>query len=407
MAKTPAVIVVDQDIDARFEVKQAVRASSLTLAGECGFGVEALSTANETRPDGILVGVNEPMERSLQTIESLISLRAETPVIVYSSAKEIEVVRATMLAGARDFLQRPVRPEALKDSVLKALASEENRRLRKTGQINDTPTVGTVITVFGAKGGIGKSTVATNLGVALSQLSTDAVVIVDLDNSFGDIAGMLDVKPERSLFNLAHEVESVERDDLKRFVVKHPSSGLDVLSGPTLLEWRKLSGDSVRAVIELLQRSYDKIVLDTSGTLNEISEVAMQVATIVLWVTTSEYSSVRDSIEAMRSLRALSYSHERMRIVINGIYPDDAIRPSAVQEALQRDIFWQIPYDRKVRTGTHLGQPIVITSPQSVVSKSFVELATVISGGKVNRNGKAFGGFKWRGSVQRVAAEGS
>ena len=105
------------------------------------------------------------------------------------------------------------------------------------------------------------------------------------------------------------------------------------------------------------------MVLDTSGMLNELAEMAVEMATIVLWVTTTEFASVKDSLEAMRALKMLSYSQERVRIVMNAISPDDGVRPSVVQDALQRDVFWNIPYDKKVRQGTHLGQPIVITAP--------------------------------------------
>jgi pilus assembly protein CpaE len=409
VAKTPAALVLDQDVQARYEIKQAVRAAGLTLAGEAGLGMEAMTAANELRPDIILVGVQEPMERSLQTIESLLSLLTDTPVIVYSQSREIETARKVMLAGARDYLPRPVRADVLRDSVSKAMAAEENRRLRKLGQLPAASTSGTIITVFGAKGGIGKSTVSTNLAVAMAKQHTDSVVIVDLDNGFGDITGMLDIKPERTLFDLVRDIEKVEADDLPRYLVKHELSGLNVLAAPSVLEWRQISADQVRRVVELLAKHFDKVVLDTCGTLNEISEVTVEIATIVLWLTTTEFASVRDTIEAMRALKTLSYSHERIRIVMNGISPDDGVRPSVVQEALQRDVFWQIPYDKKVRQGTHLGQPIIITAPHSVAAKSLSDLATVIAGGRLGRGGSGggkLGGFKWRAGVQSAGAEG-
>ena len=409
MAKTPAALVLDQDIQARFEIKQALRSAGLTLAGEAGLGMEAVTAANELQPDVIFVGVQEPMERPLQTIESLLSLLPDTPVIVFSQSRDIETARKAMLAGARDYLPRPVRPDVLRDSVFKALTAEENRRLRKIGQLPSAATSGTIITVFGAKGGIGKSTVSTNLAVAMAQQHADSVVVVDLDNGFGDITGMLDVKPDRTLFDLVRDIDNVEGDDLPKYLVKHEISGLNVLAAPSVLEWRQVSADQVRRVVELLAKHFDKVVLDTSGTLNEVSEMTIEIATMVLWVTTSEFASVRDTIEAMRALKTLSYSQERIRIVMNGISPDDGVRPSVVQEALQRDVFWQIPYDKKVRQGTHLGQPIIITAPNSVASKSLSDLAAVIGGGRVGRNGSGSGkqgGFRWRAGAQPAGAEG-
>jgi pilus assembly protein CpaE len=311
-----------------------------------------------------------------------------------------------MLAGARDFLVRPVRPETLRDSVLKAMEAEENRRLRSAGQVPVAPTQATVITIFGAKGGIGKSTLSTNLSVALAKQGKASVVIVDLDNGFGDVTGMLDLKPERTMQDLIRDVAKVDRDDLKKYLTVHEPSGLNVLAGPAVLEWRSIAADDVRAVIDVLARNYDTVVIDTSGMLNEFSELAVEVSTMLLWITTTEFASVRDSIEALRALKSLQYSDERVRVIVNAITGDDLVRTTAVQEALQREVFWNIPYDKKVRQGTHLGQPVVIRAPQSPAARSYVDLATVISGGRVDPNRKALPGFRWRPSSQPAVAEG-
>ncbi len=407
MAKTPSILIVDSDIQARYEAKQVVKASGLTLAGESGFGMEAVNAANELKPDTILVGVSEPMERPLQTVESLQSLLPDTPIIVYSDSKDIETIRKAMMSGARDFLSRPIKPETMRTSVLLALESEEKKKLRQLGQLPGAATAGTIVTVFGAKGGIGKSTISTNVAVALARMERSSVCIVDLDNGFGDIAGMLDVRPERTLFDMVRDLDMIDRDDIARYVTKHELSELDVLAGPTVLEWRKLTPDQVRRVVEFLAKNYDTVVLDTSGMLSEMCEMAVEIATIVLWITTTEFASVKDSLEAMRALKLLSYSQERVRIVMNAISPDDGVRPSVVQDALQRDVFWNIPYDKKVRQGTHLGQPIVITAPQSIAAKSLTDLATVIAGGRLDKGSKILGGFKWRPGSQPAVAEGS
>jgi pilus assembly protein CpaE len=406
LAKTPAALIVDTDIQSRFDAKQAVKASGLSIAGECGYGMEAVNTANDLRPEVILIGVGEPMERPLQTVETLQSLLPETPILVYSDSRDIETIRKAMMAGARDFLPKPVRPETLRASVLSALEVEEKKKLRQLGQIPQAPTAGTIVTIFGAKGGIGKSTITSNLAVALARMERSSVCIVDLDNGFGDIAGMLDVRPERTLADMVRDIDTLERDDIQRYVTKHELTDLDILAGPTVLEWRHISPDQVRRVIEFLARNYDTVLLDTSGMLNELAEMAVDIGTIVLWVTTTEFASVKDSLEAMRALKMLSYSQERVRIVMNAISPDDGVRPSVVQDALQRDVFWNIPYDKKVRQGTHLGQPIVITAPQSVAAKSLTDLATVIAGGRLESGRGILGGFKWRPGSQPAVAEG-
>jgi pilus assembly protein CpaE len=403
VARTPAAIVIDQDQQSRFDVKQAVRASGLTFSGESGFGQEAIALATDTRPDIMFVALNAPMERPLQTIESLLALFPSTPIIVYSQSPDVDAWRNAMRAGVRDLLPMPIRAETLRDAVVKALAIEESRRLRQHGKTSAAPAVGTITTVFGAKGGIGKSTIAVNLAVAFAGQGSSAV-IVDLDTGFGDVTAMLNLRAERTLRDLVRDIDRVTREDLKEYVVRH-ESGLDVLASPPVLEWRSLPPDDIRRVIELLAKHYDKVILDTSGTLNDVSEVALDVATIILWVTTSEFTSVRDSMDALRALESLSAPRERMRIVLNASSADDSVRTQTVQDVLQKDVFWQVPYDKRVRQGTHFGQPIVLSAPQSVAARSLIDLAAVISGARAKNGHKRSGGMKWLASSKTVKAE--
>lgn len=395
MARTPAAIIVDHDVQARFDIKRMLNATGFTFAGESDFGQEAITLATDTRPDVMIVALNHPMERPLQTIESLLGLFPETPVVVYSKASDIESWRAAMLAGVRDFLPLPVSTETLRDSIIRSMAAEEHRRLRHEGHIQAPAHLGTVITVFGAKGGIGKSTVSTNLAVSLAKHGS-STIIVDLDTGFGDVTAMLDVKATRTLADLARNVATVGREDLREYVAVHEASGLHVLASPPVLEWRSVSTESLRATIELLAKYYDKIVLDTSGSLNEVSEVSLETATIVLWVTTSEYTSVRDSLDAMRAMEALSLPKERLRLVLNTVSPEDNVRVKTMQEVFQKEIFWQIPYDKRVRLGTHFGQPISVSTPNSVAARSIADLATVIVGGRPGSSAPPTNGSKLR-----------
>lgn len=404
MARTPSAIIVDQDLQTRFEVKQAVRASGLSFSGEAGFGQEALALATDTRPDVMFVALNAPLERPLQTVESLLALFPTTPVIAYSNSPGVEAWRNAMRAGVWDLLPMPVRAEAVREAIVKAMATEESRRLRQQGERAASPALGTIVTVFGAKGGIGKSTVSVNLAVALAAQGT-SVAIVDLDTGFGDVTAMLNIKPQRTLLDFARDHAQIGQQDLRQYLARHEELGLDVLASPPALEWRRLSTEDLRESIELLARYYDKVVLDTSGTLNEVSEVALSVATMVLWVTTSEFTSVRDSIDALKAVDSLSVPRERLRIVLNASSPDDSVSPATVTEVLQRDVFWQIPYDKRVRQGTHYGRPVVASAPQSAAAHSIVDLATLISGGRVANGHTRPKGFTWLSRPRPAKAE--
>jgi len=387
MAKVPEVLIVGQDVQARFEVKKLVRQSQFSISGEAGFGTEAVSLALELKPDVVLCAISEPVARSLQTVDSLLNALPETPIIVYSSSRDIELARQAMVAGARDFLTMPASSEDMARSIVAVLEAEERRRMRATGQTSSWGSEGSIVTVFGAKGGVGKTTIAVNLAVALARETTQSVVLVDGDNGFGDVASMLDVPPERSLTDLVRDLDKVTRETLPKYLTAHPS-GLSVLAGPAdTLSWREVEADGFRRALELLSKSHDVVVVDTAGLLNEITLVALERASLILWIVTTEFSSVKDSLRAFEAMRSLALPEERIQLVINDTSTVDGVRPKTIEEVLQRKSVWQVPFDRKVRYGSQVGQPAVVGSPTSPGARKLVDLAKTVAGIRPQRRG--------------------
>jgi pilus assembly protein CpaE len=388
MARVPEVLVVDQDPQARFEVKRLVKQAQLVVAGEASLGTEAVTVATETTPDVIVCGVNNPPERSLQTIESLLDVLPETPVIAYGWTDDVEIVRQAVLAGARDYLVMPVDNERILDSVRSVLESEEKKRLRQTGRSRGLGPRGLTIAVFAAKGGVGKTTVVTNVGVALSSFLKQSVVLVDGDNSFGDVAAMLDLKPERTVVDLIRDIETVDRNNIHEYLLQH-ESGLWVLPAPReSLLWRSVTPDRFRKVLTTLARRFDVVLVDTAGVLNDLSLASLEEANMVLWITSSDFSSINNSLIGLETLQQLSYPESRVRLMLNVTHSDDGVRPAKIEDVLGRRFFWHVPYDRQVRLGGQVGRPAVLSDPGSRGAKSLHELARALMGvgnGKANQ----------------------
>lgn len=380
MAKIPAVLVVDQDAKARYDVKRLVKASHFNIAGEAGFGTDAVSLAVELEPDVVLLGMNEPIVRSLQTVESLLNALPETPIIVYSSERDLDLARRAMLAGARDFLTMPSNPEEMGKSIVAVLESEERRQMRLRGQTAAWGPQGSVITVFGAKGGVGKTTVAVNLAVALREETGQAVALVDGDNGFGDVSGMLDITPERSIVDLTRDLAKVTRETLPKYLTPH-ASGLNVLAAPAqTMAWRSVKPEDFRKSVDMLSKSHDVVVIDTAGLLNDITLAALESASLVLWIVTTDYASVRDSLRAMEALRSTSYPEERIRVMVNDLASRDGVRGSTIEEALGHEIFWHIPFDRRIRQGGQIGEPAVLKFPSATGARNLTDLARTVVG---------------------------
>ena len=380
MARVPQVLIIDQDPQARFEMKQLVRQSQFGFAGEAGFGTEAVSLASEIKPDVIICGISRPADRALQTVEALLDVLPETPIIACAREEEVEVVRMAMLAGARDFLVIPAEVERVVNSIRSVLELEERKRLRLSGQSKGIGPKGLVISIYGAKGGVGKTTISTNLAVALASKLGQSAVLLDADNSFGDVAAMLELHPERTVIDLIRDLDKVDRATVTDYLVRH-SSGLWVLPAPReSLLWRSVTPELYRKVIGVVARRFDLVLIDTASILSDLSLMVLEESNVVLWVTSTDFSSINNSLLGLEALTQMNYPDGRIRLVLNITSADDGVRPSKIEEVLKRQFFWTVPYDRQVRAGAQVGNPAVLGSPESNGAKVVVQMAEALTG---------------------------
>ena len=387
MARTPEAVTVDPDLSSRGDMKRALEMAHFTVTGEAGYGIEAVTVAQEKLPDVFLVSVEEPVARALQTIESLADAVPGAPAIVYSTMGDAASVRRSMLAGARDYLIKPVKPEELIRSVHGVLEQEERKRMRMAGQTTETAAHGTIVTVFGAKGGIGKTTIATNLATALVRTTGSTVVLVDMDTRFGDVAIMMDVAVEQSIADVARHLDEMDRDKIRDYLVQH-HSGVYVLPAPLHpSEWRNLTPQHIQKVIELLAQSHDYVIIDTPGTFNEIIATTLEQASLILLITSMDIASIKDTALALEMLRAASVSEDKVKLTINHCTSANSLREEDVQRVLEYEVFWRIPHDLAVSSSTQLGQPIVLTRPYARVARSITDLAYTLSGNRPERRG--------------------
>ena len=387
MARTPEIVTVDPDLSSRAEVKRAVQMAHFTVTGEAGYGIEAVTVAQEKLPDVFLVSVEEPVARALQTIESLADAVPGVPAIVYSTMADASSVRRAMVAGARDYLIKPVKPEELVRSMHGVLEQEERKRIRLSGQITEAAARGMTVTIFGAKGGIGKTTIATNLATALVRTTGSSVVLVDMDTRFGDVAIMMDVPVEQSIADVARHVDDMDRDKVRDYLVQH-HSGAWVLPAPLHpSEWRNLTPQHIEKIINLLAQSHDYVIIDTPGTFNEIIAATLEQASLILLVTSMDIASIKDTALALEMLRAASVSEDKVKLTINHCTSANSLREEDVQRVLEYEVFWRIPHDLAVSSSTQLGQPIVLTRPYARVARSITDLAYALSGVRPGHRG--------------------
>jgi pilus assembly protein CpaE len=381
------VVVVDPDSNSRADTNRALTMARFTVSGEAGYGIDAVTMAREKNPDVVVLAMEEPVARASQTMSGLADALPETPVIVYSSLSDAASVRRAMVSGARDYLVKPPRPEELARAIYSVLEQEERRRTRLSGQTASSAARGTVITVFGAKGGIGKTTISTNMATALCRNTNSSIAIVDMDTRFGDVAIMMDVVVEFSIADVGRNIDQVDRESIRDYLVQH-SSGVEILPAPLHpTEWGALHRQHIARVIELLSQTHDYVIVDTPGAFNELVATALESADIILLVTSMDIASIKDTALALEMLRAASVSEDKVKLVINHSTSSNSLRAEDVERVLEYEVYWRIPHDVAVSNSNQLGQPIVMAKPYARASRAIMDMSYNLAGLRRERKG--------------------
>jgi pilus assembly protein CpaE len=290
--ETLKVLIVDQHPDAVARLRRSLNAfGNLEVVGDAGFGPVASTWAHTLEPAIIIVSIEEPVNRSLSTIQALTRGNPRWTIVGLVSQFDREVFRRSVLAGARDVLIRGSSPSDLHDALIQAHNADA---LRIAASSHDpTAPTGSIISIFGVKGGVGKTTLATNLAVVLAQETSASVALVDLDVPFGDVALMLDIQPDHDILDAMDDAVVDELEQLQKILVRTPH-GVHVLAAPLAPDDAgTLDSRKVGRLLSRLAALHQFVLVDTPVGLTELTAAALDVAELGLLVTTPEVAALR------------------------------------------------------------------------------------------------------------------
>ncbi len=383
MERKRLLLVIDPDADSRAQTVDLLRDAPYAVIGETGYGADAAGVVADTQPEIVLVAVDEPLELGLRTIEEIALAFPETPMISYSRVNDMQTIRRIMKAGVRDLLPQPFQQSELL-AALDGIETGPRGGAQPSGAraVDPPRPQGTVLTVFGAKGGIGKSTIATNLGAVIARDTESSVLIMDMDTRFGDIAIMLDIEPQYTIADLAQNTDALNRETFMGALTAH-ESGASILAAPKHpSEWGNVSAEQMQTIVKYGTRFFDYVILDTPGTFNDIVATSIELADQVLVISSLDMASIKDTVHMLDLLEAEGYPEERLLLVINQVNRVTTIKSSDVPRIVHKDVFWGIPYDEQVLLSNAIGQPIVIAKPKSRAAKQLRGLALKVATGE-------------------------
>lgn len=236
---------------------------------------------------------------------------------------------------------------------------------------------GVIVTVFGAKGGIGKTIVATNLAVALAQQTGKRVALADLGMRFGDVAIYLDLSVARGIADLALPEHQLDGDMLQSCLYTH-STGVTVL--PTRgsnKDWRNIRSEHIERIVTLLSQTNDFILLDTES-FNDIVVTAIHRASNLVLVTTGSQTVLKETLLAIDLLRSWNFDMSKITLVLVAVNEGSAVDPEEVERILGLKVACSLPYERNLSTAMLQGTPLVASHPDSPAARIIVQLARLL-----------------------------
>jgi pilus assembly protein CpaE len=330
-------------------------------------GAKVVGQVQQLRPDVVLVdALLQGRVKGLQVVDQLAAANLGVPVIVLTVPQN--PVTQDPAAGIHGVLTMPFSGFDLMNRIA---------AVRKDFEILSTTGSSRIFSVFAPKGGVGKTTIAFNLAVALGQLE-QRTVLIDGSLQFGDLRALLKVPVDApSIVDLP--TDRVAESDLQDVLWRDPS-GIDILLAPPRIEMAEMiSSRDIDKVLSLLRRVYGSIVIDMSSALTDINLGFLDRSDTIVEIVTYDSTTIHNTVSVADTFRMIGYPASKVRYLVNRADSEGGIDPSDLERAIGRVPEHKVVSDGKlVVASNNEGVPFVLAHPEAQISKDIVRLANEI-----------------------------
>jgi pilus assembly protein CpaE len=382
------VLIVDDIAETRENIRKLLQFDKdVEVAGVAGTGRQAIEAAKELKPDVVLMDINMPDMDGITATELIRKNHPTTQIVILSVQSDPNYMRRAMLAGARDFLTKPPASDELSAAIRragkmaleeKAQASAVQASVVAAGGLT-APAQGKVVVVYSPKGGVGSTTIAVNLALALHS-EDHPVLLLDGNLQFGDVAVFLNEQVKNSVVDIAPRADELDPELVEEVVIHHAASGLDILPAPNRPEYAEnVTGEQYAKMVRYLRRIYAYVVIDCSSTLTDVVLAALDVADLIVLLTTQEIPAIKDARLFLDLAGNLNIDARRILFVMNRFDRRIGILPEKIGESFKHEIVAVIPYDEKsVLPSVNRGVPFLLSNKTLPISKSILALQEIV-----------------------------
>jgi pilus assembly protein CpaE len=388
MADMIKVLIVDDIPETREMLRKLLAFEpDIEVLGAASTGREGLQIAAESRPDIVLMDINMPDMDGITATEEIKKIVPSAGVIMMSVQSEADYLRRAMLAGARDFLTKPISGEDLYQTIRRVYDLMEVDRGRPVAGVGSNTKSkiqgagGHIIAVYSPQGGSGVTTIATNMAIALMREGT-RVLLVDADLQFGDVGVFLNLQAKYTLADLAESASDLEIELVDQMTVTHPSQLRVLLAPRTPDEAERVAPADLTQAIKTLATFYDFVIVDLSKRLDDVTLNIMDIAKRIVLVATPTLPAVKNIRAILDLFRAMEYPEDKVMFVMNRVASGmgrAAIPVEAIENNLKWKIHARIPLDEKVfLSAVNQGVSVIATEPGRSPASDLIALAEAV-----------------------------
>jgi pilus assembly protein CpaE len=364
MAQISAVIsTTDQNF--RTQITKLLRASGLSVAI-----ADERHIGNGAAPDLAIADIRMGSNAAQGSLERLRAAWPSAAIFAVAATNEPDQILQAMRAGANEFLVWPVHDnEAF--SLDNGFRSALSRTVEKvqTSRAADRRSC-TTMAFFGAKGGVGTTTLAVNSAIDIARLSKRPTLIIDLNQFIGEVALFLGVRSRYTVIDAIDNLHRLDADFVRELVTRH-KSGLDILAGAEQVD-RPGPQDTpaLEQLLQVLSRTYEFIIMDAGTVTSSCAAVATYAADAIYVVANPDVASIRNTQRLVDRLCQLGAKRERLRVLLNRTSEQHVIAPKQIESALGQGIHQAFSSDYgTVSAALNSGVPLTLSNHSELAAQ--------------------------------------
>jgi pilus assembly protein CpaE len=375
------LIVDDHDATVQTVTTMLQLDPEFEVVGVAGDGKSGIEQVAALQPDVTLMDINMPVMDGITATEIIVHRHPGTAVVMLSAQTDHEYLRRSMNVGASYFLAKPVSSDEIYNAIRRAHEVNRLRASRYTApppEPEPTAPAGTAIAFFSPSGGVGRTTIVTNLAVSLQKIAPTA--IVDLSLPFGDIAVLLNAPPKaKSIGDLVGRFPTLRAAELDQVLFTHRSGVRALLAPPSPEMEERIGPDDVSKVLTLIRQQFRYVIVDTWASYGETMLAVLETVDRIILPFTLELTSVKNArvfIEVMRKVGLDS----KVTLLVNRVDQAYGLKLADIEGGLGRKTSHTLSTDEtSLRLAMNRGLPVVDTHPDSKIAKEFAAFAKAVA----------------------------